>query len=55
VAPARVSTYAYVNPIVAVVLSWAFLREAVTRQTILAAAVILIGVAMITVGRGREA
>jgi hypothetical protein len=46
--PAKVSTYAYVNPIVAVFLGWAFAGEAITARTLIAAAVILAGVAIIT-------
>ncbi|MGD8624726.1 MAG: EamA family transporter [Anaerolineae bacterium] len=46
--PARVSTYAYVNPLVAVFLGWAVLGEALTVQIALAAAVILAGVVLIT-------
>lgn len=46
--PARVSTYAYVNPIVAVFLGWALAREPVEARTIAAAAVALAGVAIIT-------
>jgi len=46
--PARVSTYAYVNPIVAVLLGWAFAGEALTARMIVAAAVIVSGVALIT-------
>lgn len=48
--PARVSTYAYVNPVVAVFLGWLFAGEAVTTRTILATGVILAGVAVITAG-----
>jgi drug/metabolite transporter (DMT)-like permease len=44
----RVSTYAYVNPVVAVVLGWAFDHEQLTGRTILAAAIIVTGVAVIT-------
>ncbi|MSU70075.1 MAG: hypothetical protein EXS39_04725 [Opitutaceae bacterium] len=33
--PARVSTYAYVNPVVAVFLGWLVLHEAVTLRTLL--------------------
>lgn len=47
--PARVSTYAYVNPVVAVFLGWAFAGEAVTLRTLAAAGVIIAGVAIITV------
>ena len=43
-----VSTYAYVNPVVAVLLGWAFAGEPLTATTVTAAAVILTGVALIT-------
>jgi len=46
--PARASTYAYVNPLVAVFLGWAVLGEALTPQIGLAMAVILAGVVLIT-------
>lgn len=52
--PARVSTYAYVNPVVAVFLGWAFAGEPVTGRTLLAAAVILAGVAIITAAGERR-
>jgi drug/metabolite transporter (DMT)-like permease len=45
--PARVSTYAYVNPIVAVFLGWLFANEPVTLRTILATAIIVAAVALI--------
>jgi drug/metabolite transporter (DMT)-like permease len=48
---AKAATYAYVNPVVAVLLGWAFANEPVTWRTLLAAAVILAGVAIITVAR----
>jgi drug/metabolite transporter (DMT)-like permease len=48
---AKASTYAYVNPVVAVLLGWAIGHETVTSRTILAAAVILAGVAIITITR----
>lgn len=54
VSPAKASTYAYVNPIVAVILGWAVAGEPVTPRTMLAAAIILGGVAMITIARGRR-
>jgi drug/metabolite transporter (DMT)-like permease len=53
VAPARVATYAYVNPVVAVLLGWALGGEAIGARTGWAAAVIVGAVALITVGRGR--
>jgi len=49
--PARVSTYAFVNPVVAIFLGWAILDEALTGQTLLAAAVIVVAVVIITVNR----
>jgi drug/metabolite transporter (DMT)-like permease len=51
--PARVSTYAYVNPIVAVFLGWWLLHEPVTSRTILAAAVIVVAVVIITTQKSR--
>ena len=49
---AKVGTYAYVNPIVAVLLGWAVLGEPVTWRTVVAAAVILLGVALVNVDWG---
>jgi drug/metabolite transporter (DMT)-like permease len=48
VSPAKASTYAYVNPVVAVFLGWAVAGESVTARTLLAAVIILGGVAMIS-------
>ncbi len=42
-----VATYAYVNPLVAVVLGWAVLGERITGQTLVAAALIIIAVVLI--------
>jgi drug/metabolite transporter (DMT)-like permease len=53
--PARVSTYAYVNPLVAVFLGWLILGEPVTGRTLAAAAVLVVSVAVITTQRGRGA
>ena len=50
--PVLVSTYAYVNPVVAVLLGWAFAGEPLTRGTLIAAAVILTGVALISSAQG---
>jgi drug/metabolite transporter (DMT)-like permease len=52
--PGRVSTYAYVNPVVAVFLGWAFASEAVTGRTLIAAAVILLAVMIITLSPNRH-
>ena len=51
--PVLVSTYAYVNPVVAVFLGWAFADEPLTAGTLIAAAVILTGVALITSSQGK--
>ncbi|NOT09296.1 MAG: EamA family transporter [Gemmatimonadales bacterium] len=45
--PAKTSTSAYINPLVAVALGWAILNEPVTPRTLLAAAVIIGGVMLI--------
>jgi drug/metabolite transporter (DMT)-like permease len=47
-----VSTYAYVNPIVAVVLGWAFLGEEITGLMLAAGAAILVSVALIVRSSG---
>jgi drug/metabolite transporter (DMT)-like permease len=51
--PARVSTYAYVNPVVAVLLGAAFAGEALTLRMVVAAVVIVSGVALITLAPRR--
>jgi drug/metabolite transporter (DMT)-like permease len=51
VSAARVATYAYVNPLVAVMLGWAFAGEALTLRMMVAAGIIVLGVAVITSGR----
>lgn len=53
VSAARVATYAYVNPVVAVLLGWALAGEALTMRMGVAAAVIVAGVALITSARTR--
>jgi drug/metabolite transporter (DMT)-like permease len=52
--PTRVSTYAYVNPVVAVVLGWAIVGEVLTGQMLLAATVIVLAVVIITTGRAQD-
>lgn len=54
VTPAKASTYAYVNPVVAVFLGWAIAGEPVTARTLIAAAIILGGVAMISLSQGTQ-
>ncbi len=49
--PARVATYAYINPIVALILGWAIADERVTPRTLLAAAVIIAGVVLVITAR----
>jgi drug/metabolite transporter (DMT)-like permease len=51
---ARVSTYAYVNPVVAVFLGWAFAGETVTLRTFIAAAAIIFAVIMIVMRETKE-
>ncbi|HEX2189378.1 MAG TPA: EamA family transporter, partial [Longimicrobiaceae bacterium] len=51
--PARVSTYAYVNPVVAVLLGWMIAGEPLNARILGAAAIIVVAVAAIT-GRGRR-
>ncbi len=51
---AKAGTYAYVNPIVAVILGWAMLGEPITARTVIAAIVILVGVALVNVDWGRR-
>jgi drug/metabolite transporter (DMT)-like permease len=48
-----VSTYAYVNPVVAFILGALFLSEALTARTLVAGAIILTAVALIVVARNR--
>jgi drug/metabolite transporter (DMT)-like permease len=52
---AKASTYAYINPVVAVFLGWLLAHEPVTMHTIISAVVILAGVAIITIARDTEA
>jgi drug/metabolite transporter (DMT)-like permease len=51
VSPARLGTYAYVNPIVAVLLGWAIAGERLSIRTGVAAAIVICAVAMITTAR----
>ncbi len=46
--PALLTTYAYVNPVVALLLGWWLADEPLTRRTLLAAFVILSAVVLIT-------
>jgi drug/metabolite transporter (DMT)-like permease len=51
--PARLGTYAYVNPLVALVLGAAFAGEQITSRVLMAAGLVLAAVVAITVGRDR--
>lgn len=51
--PARVSTYAYVNPVVAVFLGWLILGETVESRTLFAALIIVAAVVIITTQKAR--
>lgn len=46
--PSKVTTYAYVNPVVAVFFGWALAGEELSMRTILASAVIVASVIIIT-------
>ena len=48
------STYAYVNPVVAVILGWLVLAEPLTPRTIVASVVIVVAVALIVTRPDRE-
>jgi len=50
---ARVSTYAYVNPAVAIFLGWALFHEPLEPRTLVAAAIIIAAVVIITTFRAR--
>ena len=48
VSPEKVSTSAYVNPVIALFMGWYFLEETLTAQSIIASCVLLTGVYFIT-------
>jgi len=49
-----VSTYAYVNPIIALFLGWIFLNEQLSIFTLLAAVVIILGVFLVKIGSNKR-
>jgi drug/metabolite transporter (DMT)-like permease len=51
--PAKVSTYAYVNPVVAVFLGWIILGEPMNGRIVLASAIIIGAVAIITIRKAK--
>ena len=52
--PSRVATYAYVNPVVAVLLGWLLASEPMGVFTILAMLIILVGVGLVNAGQRDE-
>jgi drug/metabolite transporter (DMT)-like permease len=54
VSPAKASTYAYVNPVVAVILGWLVAHEPINRSMIVGAVIILGAVAMISLSQTRR-
>lgn len=54
VSPAAISTYAYVNPAIAVVLGWAIAGESLTSQMLIGAGVIVASVALITLNKNSK-
>jgi len=50
---AKVTTYAYVNPVVAVFLGWAIAGEPLTVRSLGATAVIILGVALVNLASGK--
>jgi len=53
--PARASTYAFVNPVVAVVLGWALAGEPLNPRSVTAMAIIVVAVVLLTFRRGGHA
>jgi len=53
--PARVSTYAYVNPVVAVFLGWLLLGEPINSRTMVSSVIIVAAVVIITIQKNRPA
>jgi len=51
--PQVTATYAYINPVVAFFLGWIFKGEVLTPRSLVASAIVLIGVVLMTIGRRR--
>ena len=51
VSPAALGTYAYINPLVAVVLGWLVLREILNANQLAGMVVILLGVMLVSITR----
>jgi drug/metabolite transporter (DMT)-like permease len=54
ISPNRLGTYAYVNPVIAVFLGWVLVGEPLTAQTLVAAAVIIGAVFLITTAQSNS-
>ena len=52
--PSAVSTYAYVNPVVAVFLGWAIAGESMTAQMLIGAAIIVVSVMLVTANNKKK-
>jgi drug/metabolite transporter (DMT)-like permease len=52
--PAKVATYAFVNPVIAVFLGWLVAGEALSVRTLIAAAIIIAAVVLITLNPGQK-
>jgi len=50
----KVSTYAYVNPVVAVFLGWAILHESVDRFILMGSAIVVLSVILVTSAKVSE-
>ncbi|HXY13275.1 MAG TPA: EamA family transporter [Terriglobales bacterium] len=50
--PSMLSTYAYVNPVIAVLLGWALAHEVLGLRTVIAATVIVAGVVLVATRKG---
>lgn len=51
--PVLTSTYAFVNPVVALFLGWFFVNETFTNRSLIASVIIIIAVVLMTLGRRR--
>jgi drug/metabolite transporter (DMT)-like permease len=49
--PSLTATYAYVNPVVAMILGWIIVNEKLSTRSLIASGVVLTGVILITLGR----
>jgi drug/metabolite transporter (DMT)-like permease len=50
----KVSTYAYVNPVVAVFLGWLVLRERVDRFIVMGSVIVVLAVILVTSAKVKE-